>query len=333
MLATLTSLGVTPDFLIYHNYPQGPGGENDASLLQSTSGWVSDAANLRQQLTDYMGTFGTNIELVCTENNSVSSSPGKQTTSLVNGLYLADSLAQLMQTEFNGLFWWNFRNGGVETNNTSASLYGWRIFGDYGVTEGTNYYPPYYAERLLQNFIQPGDTVISAASDYAQLAAYAARRQDGALTLLAINKDPANTFTGLVAVAGFTPATNATVYFYGMPQDNAAQTGIGSPDVAKTNFIGVATNFNYTFPPYSATVLQLAPAPAKLSALTLAANASQFVFQLQGQAGVPYVVQNSTNLLSWTSVSTNTPAGSSLNLTNMITSAQPRQFWRVVWQP
>ena len=333
LLATLKSLDAMPDFLIYHNYPQNPGNENDVSLLQSTSGWGSAAANLRQQLTDYIGAPSTNIELVCTENNSVSSSPGKQTTSLVNGLYFADSFAQLAQTEFNGLFWWNFRNGGVETNNTNSSLYGWRIYGDYGVTEGTDYYPPYYTARLMQNFIQPGDTVVGASSDYAQLTAYAARRQDGAVTLLAINKDPVNTFTGAVAVAGFTPATNATVYSYGIPQDNAAQTGIGSLDVAKTNFVGVATNFSYKFPPYSATVLQLAPAPAKLSALPLAANATQLVIQLQGQAGVPYVVQYSTNLLNWISVSTNTPPGSVLNLTNSITPMQPRQFWRVLWQP
>ena len=67
--------------------------------------------NLRQMITDYVGANGTNIELVCTENNSVSSNPGKQSVSLVNGLFKVDSLAQLMQTEFNGLFWWDLRNG------------------------------------------------------------------------------------------------------------------------------------------------------------------------------------------------------------------------------
>ena len=74
LLATLTSLGVTPDFLIHHRYPQNPGGESDAGLLASSTGWASDAANLRQMITDYVGSTGTNIELVCTENNSVSSS-------------------------------------------------------------------------------------------------------------------------------------------------------------------------------------------------------------------------------------------------------------------
>ena len=331
LLATLKSLGAKPDFLIHHVYPQGPGGESDAGLLASTSGWAPDAANLRQMITDYFGAGGTNIELVCTENNSVSSSPGKQSVSLVNGLYMADSLAQLMQTEFNGLYWWNFRNGGVETNNHSASLYGWRQYGEYGIVDGTNYYPTFYAAKLLTNFVQAGDTVVSAGTDYSLLSAYAARRQNGALTVLAINKDPVNTLTGLVAVAGFTPATNGQVFSYGIPQDTAAQTGTGSPDVAKTAFAIAGTNFSYAFPPYSATVLFLPPVPAKLTPLPLVST-NRFVFQLLGQAGVPYVIQRSTNLVAWVPVSTNLTAGL-LNVTNSFATNAPQQFWRAVWVP
>jgi len=334
LLATLKSLGVTPDFAIHHRYPQNPGSENDAGLLGSSTGWVSDAGNLRQIITDYVGANGTNIELVCTENNSVSSNPGKQSVSLVNGLFMADSLAQLMQTEFNGLFWWDFRNGGNSSGgNISSSLYGWRLYGDYGVLEGTDYYPPYYTAKLMQHFVQTDDTVISAASDYTLLSGYAVRRLDGSLTVLAINKDPSNTLTGQVAVTGFTAASSGTVYSYGIPQDNAAETGIGSPDIAQTNLSVVGTNFNYAFPPYSATVLALSPSPAKLLTTAIPPTASQFVFQLQGQVGVPYVIQRSTNLIAWTSVSTNTLIASTMNITNSLTPSAPQQFWRAIWQP
>jgi len=335
LLATLKTLGVTPDFLVHHRYPQNPGGENDAALLQSSIGWVNDAGNLRQQLSDYLGPAGTKVELLCTENNSVTGSPGKQTTSLVNGLFYADSLAQLMQTEFNGLFWWDLHEGGLATNNNSSSLYGWRSYGTYGVTEGTNYFPPYYTTRLMQKFVQPGDTVVSAGSDYNLLAAYAVRRQDGAVTLLVINKDPVNVITGLVAVAGFTPAASATVYAYGIPQDNAARTGLGSPDIAQTNFSAAGANFTNAFAPYSATVFSLAPAPARLSPLGI--NPSRFILQLQGQAGIPYVLQFSTNLFNWANFSTNLPAAGTLNLTNYFTNSPaphaPAQYWRAVWLP
>src|SRR5205814_1963820 len=139
-------------------------------------------------------------------------------------------------------------------------------------------------------FAQTGDTVITAASDYILLSTYAARRQNGSLTILTINKDPSNTATGQVSLTGFLPASGGAVYSYGIPQDTAAQTGIGSPDVAQAALSGVGVNFSYSFPPYSATVLSFYPAPATLTALWDPANASQIVLQLQGQSGVPYVI-------------------------------------------
>ena len=261
LLATLRSLGVTPDFAIFHLYPQNPGDESDAGLLDSTGAWASDAANLRMMISDYMysGTnSGTNIELVCTENNSVSSDYGKQTVSLVNGLYKMDSLAQLMQTEFNGLFWWDLRNEYETNGNLSSSLYGWREYGDYGVVEGfANLFPTYYVSELMTNFAQAGDTVVTAASDWPLLSTYAVQRRNGSLTVLTINKDPVNTLTGQVSVTGFSPAPAVTVYSYGIPQDDAVEYDSGSPDAAQTGIIINGTNFDYSFAPYSATVMAL----------------------------------------------------------------------------
>src|SRR5206468_735377 len=135
MLTTLKSLGVTPDFLIFHRYPQAPGAESDAGLLASSTSWAADAADLRRQLNDYLGAAAAHVELVCTENNSVYANPGKQTTSLVNGLFLADSIGSAMQTEFNAVVWWDLRNAQEAGNNNSTSLYGWRLYGDYGIVD------------------------------------------------------------------------------------------------------------------------------------------------------------------------------------------------------
>jgi hypothetical protein len=333
LLATLKSLGVTPDFAIHHRYAQNGGGESDAGLLQSSSGWAFDAANLRGMINDYMGANGTNIELICTENNSVSSNPGKQSVSLVNGLFKMDSLAQLMQTEFNGLFWWNLRNGGDSYGyNVSPSLYGWRLYGDYGVLEGTELYPTYYTTALMTNFVQVGDTVVGAASDWPLLPVYAARRQDGSLTVLTINKDPVNTLTGQLSVAGFNPGSEVAVYSYGIPQDDAAEYGAGSPDIAQSALCISSTTFNYPFPPYSATVMVFPPS-AHLLPLAPNRAASQFVFQIQGQSGVTYVLESSTDLVDWTSVSTNTLTASILNITNTVVPSRPAEYWRVIWQP
>jgi hypothetical protein len=77
MLATLKSLGITPDVLIYHRYPEAPGAESDSGLLLSSGTWATDAANLRQQLNDYLGAAAPSVELDCTENNSGLFEPGQ----------------------------------------------------------------------------------------------------------------------------------------------------------------------------------------------------------------------------------------------------------------
>ncbi len=341
MLATLKSLGVTPDFLIYHLYPEytpveipPPDDNSDPLVLQVTSQIAGDAANLRMMITDYFGPGGTNIELVCTENNSDGGAEGRQITSLVNALYLADNLAQLMKTEFNAYTWWDLRNGSSTSGSFDPTLYGWRNVGDEGLIGGLNtYYPDYYAMKLMQYFVRPGDTVLNAASDYLLLPAYASRHANGSLSLLVINKDSVASFKAQISLTNFVPSSTATLHSYGVPQDNSSETGIGSPDIAQTNLAGAGTNFTYTFAPYSATILTFVPSAPILTGLGLQKASDKFVLQLEGQAGVPYVIQTSTNLTNWTPVFTNTLSTSSLNITNPISSGTTRQFWRAVWQP
>ena len=319
MLATLAGLGVTPDMAITHCYPENPTFENDWLLLSGvTSGWAANAADLRSQINDFLGAKGTNVELVCTENNSDVAQPGKQSVSLVNGLYKADTLGQMMQTEFKGLFWHDFRDGAIEYDgNMSPNLYGWRLYGDFGVatltngaTAYTNLYPTYYTSELIRRFAQGGDTVVAAASDYSLLSVYAVRRQNGNLTLLAINKDPLNTNTAQLSLAGFTPASSMTVYSYGIPQDFAAQiSGPQNTQDIQTNISGTGTNFSYSFPPYSATVMVLAPASSTRPSMTTVASSQNpaqagsgvtFTATVSGSGGTPtgYVVFNhgTTNL-------------------------------------
>jgi alpha-N-arabinofuranosidase len=263
MLATLKSLGVTPDFLIHHRYAQAPGAESDAGLLQSSSTWAVDAADLRQQLTDYLGAAGAAVELVCTENNSVFTNPGKQTTSLVNALFLADSLGEAMKTEFNGVIWWDLRNGADTTHNNAPSLYGWRLYGDYGIVNDAtpagpaDRYPTFYVTKLLQHFARGGDRLVAASSDFGLLSVYAARRASGPVTLLAINKSPTSALEARITLQVYGLNGTIDIHSYGIPQDEAARTGAGSADIAATSMTGEGSAFTYTFPPYSVTVLSM----------------------------------------------------------------------------
>jgi alpha-L-arabinofuranosidase len=345
MLATLKSLGVTPDFLIHHVYPQytatpvsvsppSPCSESDPLLLQASVNWAADAATLRQEISDYFGTGGTNIELCCTENNSDSTGGGKQMVSVVNALYLADSLSQLMKTEFNSYLWWDLRNGVGTGGSYDPTLYGWRPNSDFGIISSVNYRnSPFYSLKLMQSFVRPGDTVLNASSDYLLLSAYATRKANGALAVLVINKDLTASFNARISLANFAPYPTADVLSYGIQQDEATRTNNPTPgcrDIA-TNSASVAALFTNSFPPGTLTLFTFAPGPAQLSALL--PQSDQFVLQLQGQPGTPYVIENSPDLFTWTPVSTNTLAGNVINITNAISSDLPQQFWRAVWQP
>lgn len=332
MLTTLKNLGVTPDFIVHHVYPEYTFQESDPLLLQASSNWASDAADLRQQITDYFGAGGTNIELVCTENNSNSGDQGKQSTSLVNGLYYADSLGQIMRTEFNAFLWWDLRNGTDTTGNMDATLYGWRNYGDLGMINGTSTrHPPFYAAKLMQYFSRPGDSILSANSDSLLLSSYAARHTNGELSFLVINKSPVTILNAQIALTNFLPWTNVIVRSYGIPQDEATRTNApaSAQDISVTNFIVGGTNFNYAFAPYSLTLLNFPPAPARLSPLTI--SNGQIIFQLQGQAPSRYAMQTSSNLTLWTSVATNALITNTLNLTNVVAPGSSAKFWRAVW--
>ena len=263
LLATLNSLGVMPDFLVHHFYPE-QGLDDDADLLQATYNWAGAARDLRQQLDDYLGTNAANVELVCTENNSDGGPVGRQSTSLVNALYLADSVSQLMKTEFNSYLWWDLRNGTdtpADGGDFDPSLYGWRSYGDFGLINSGNRHPTFYALKLMQYFAQAGDTVLDAANADPLLSTYAVRRASGAVNLLAINKDPANTITHQITLTGLVPNGTATIRSYGIPQDEATRTNApaAAQDIATGTFTGVAPTFSYSFPPYSITLFTFEP--------------------------------------------------------------------------
>jgi hypothetical protein len=264
MLTNLKTLGVTPDFVALHRYDGAPNAENDAALLQKAQTWPDDIAKLRQQLTDYLGTAAASVEILVTENNSVYSKPGKQTTSLVNALFLADSFCNVLKTEVNAVNWWGLRNGQDKTNNLAGALYGWRAYGDYGILStpstfgsSTAYdtYPTYYAFKILSLFARQGDRIVSVASDNSLLSAFGCIKADGTLRLLVINKSPTAIQSSAITLTGFTPAATATTYTYGIPEDEAARTGSGSKDIQTASITNASTSFTTSFEPYSLSVL------------------------------------------------------------------------------
>jgi hypothetical protein len=265
-----------------------PGQEDDGTLLLHTisdpnaygfSGppdFVVRAQLYRQDLQNELGANAGQVELLCTEFNSVSSTPvSNQTTSLVNGLFVADAIGTALQTEYNSALQWDLRNTDYETDAYNPNLYGWRVGGDYGMLgakdgwapESGPYiaYPTYYAEQLVSKMAHAGGTVVHAASDNIYLSAYAVREQTGHLALLVINKSPWNDDWATFNVSGYTPSGQGTLWQYGKDQDNAQRdSGDGSSSLYQAG-VNVQVNggsFNFDFPAYSMSVLDLSPAGA-----------------------------------------------------------------------
>ncbi len=136
--------------------------------------------------------------------------------------------------------------------------------------------------------------------------------------------------------AALRPAARSPCRSYGILQDQAARTNgtLQAQDIATNTFASAGASFSYNFAPVSLTLFTLAPAAPSLAILPPAPQpGGQLVLQLQGQPGVRYIIQNSTNLSLWTAVATNTLASSALNFTNSVPSTAALQFWRAVWQP
>jgi PKD repeat protein len=286
MLYTMRTNGCICDFLIDHTY--GPGNSDIGGLTYSPV-WAVNAKNLRTMLTDYLGGLGANVELNVTENGSGGND--RQLVSVVSGLFWCDSLGQLLQTEFNTRLWWDLRNGQSDYSPSDNALYGWRksytgnYFGDLGIVAGlgntaVNCYPDYYCGKLLTHFAAGGDTVITATNDFQLLGTYAVQRTNGSLTLLIINKSCYTNLNATVNLTGFAPATNATAYAYGLQQDMAASLNgpAAAMDVATYNLSVTGTNFTASFPPYTAAVVQLAPAalPPMVSGTTISPSATVY---------------------------------------------------------
>jgi len=324
MLTYMRSNNCIPDFVIEHNY--GPAAGDTQDLLYS-KGWASDAAGLRQMLNDYLGNAATNVTLEVTENGT---GGDRQGNSLPGGLFFADSIGQIMQTEFNSRLWWDTRNGAGTIADSDPEFYGWRtnadgsVLGDGGIVYGLggvgSAYPTYYCAKLMPYFAKNGDTVVSATSDYPLLAAYSVKRTNGTLTMLVINKSCVSNLTASINLTGFAPNTNATIYSYGIPQDNAARTGVGSPDIASTNITGVAGSFALAFAPFSASVLVMSPGnqppsmPTNLVATI--SNAAVALAWSPATGADSYLVRRST-----TSGGSYTTIASGLTATNYLDAA------------
>jgi hypothetical protein len=257
------------DFIVVHWYPQGPGGETDSGLLAATQSGESTSvsytpsvpsmvATLKSQLTQYCGAHASDVEIMVTETNSVSYNPGKQTTSLVGALFLADSVTTWLENGVTNVDWWAVHNGPSCGNNDSSSLYGDYDYGDYGFLSNAGScatfsepaaetpFPAYYGFQMMSQFAEPRSTILGATSSASLVSAHAVQRVDGNINVMLVNKDPDAAYEVTISLEGSYACGFVEAYTY----------GTGSTSIARSEQRVHGSSFTITVAPYSITTVR-----------------------------------------------------------------------------
>ncbi len=194
------------DYGIFHWYP---GGSSEADTLAKAGAIKSAVTTFKADMTKYATN---NPGVFITETNTGASPADTQAPAL----WAADTYLSAAEAGADNLDWWDVRNG---PGSTSTDVTGATDYGDGGIiSSGTGAEPPagtpfapYYGIQMVSRVAGPGDTLVSATSSSSLLAVHAARRSNGNLDVLLINKDPANSYTVSLSYAGYTPASTTTV--------------------------------------------------------------------------------------------------------------------------
>lgn len=253
----LSIAGSAIDFAIVHFYPPSSLG---ASVVDAPDQLGGELAQLRQEINQYAGAHGPGIQVAMTEtdgNNFMDTQPG--------ALYGADTYMSSLE---NGVFtvdYWDLRNGAtaISTAPDGATDYGDEGVLSSGGCVGSTCEPPmstpfpsYYAISMLSKLGLPGDTMVNAGTDQQLVTVHAVRNANGDLSVMLINKDPANSYQVSLHYAGFTPVSAApTVYAYG----DEASSITSAPQ---------GTSASQALPPYSIETIVLQPQAGTESALS-----------------------------------------------------------------
>jgi len=259
------------DFVVIHWYAQGPTGESDADLLASpqngqatpvsyTPSIKDMVATLKAKLSQYCGAHASAVQIMVTETNSVSYNPGKQTTSLVNALFLSDQVMTWLENGVTNVDWWAIHNSPFD-GNADPALYGQYAFGDYGILSrgltsdagaveppAETPFPAYFGLQMLSHLGHSArDLLLGASSSTPLVSIHAVKQANGRVNALLINKSPSDTYSVTVSVKGASLRGAARVFSYGK-DDTSIRTS--SKPVR-------GPSFALRLAPYSLTTVQL----------------------------------------------------------------------------
>jgi hypothetical protein len=302
------------DYFTYHCYPQGV---NESGNDVSTSTQLGRNRSTR-------AFWDTNYVDASWINNIIMLIPRMK-----NWVATYYPGTKIGVTEYN----WG-AEGHINGATAQADILG--IFGREGLdlatrwTTPTNTSPTYKAMKMYRNYDGNnsgfGDTSVNAAGPNPDnVSTFAAvRSSDGALTVMVINKQLTATATATIVLTNFYSSGAAKVW-----QLTSANTISHLSDLS---FTGVS--FTNTVPAQSITLFAVSagtPPRPNLRAGTLSSSNS-FDLWLDGQAGLRYALQSSSDFVQWIPEQTNTLVTNSYHFV-LAASSAPYRFYRAQWVP
>jgi hypothetical protein len=261
------------DFVEMHYYPQYEK-DNDAFLLgPAIAHFASDLRGLRTEMTD--DGVAASVPIYIGEFNNDAGEEGKQSVSIVNGLFNGEMLGTMLNAGVPLSTWWLAYGSCDEKGDYSKSLYGWQHFGseamfsdglpsaaegcpDVPHMPGGTPFPPARVLALFAQSVPAGSQVrtVSVPAAFGQrLRVYGFSRGTG-YVMVFFN----NTLGKMTVDASVTAASkgsfSATLATYGKAQYDLSQQNQWVGPVTQ-DLGSVSSSVPLTLLPYSMTVLTL----------------------------------------------------------------------------
>ena len=230
----LKECGTAIDFVVIHWYtgnfaPPDWKTLDSASLLaapqQEIPAMVSALLGLFQK---YCGANASRMQMAVTELGPRPFAP--ITNPLILGLFAADAYASLMEVGAVNIDWLELHAGGF-------------------LDERNQQGPAYYGIQMTHLLLNMNDQFVEAKSNHGLLAVHGAKRADGNVGLMLINKDPKSPATVKVQVSGVKLANAGIRFDYGQSSPENAY------PITRNPATDVGNSFTITVPAYGITTV------------------------------------------------------------------------------
>ena len=263
------AIGFVPNFISDHSYMQNPGSRkrflcSNDTVTDSASAidWTTRYADYQSMLQSTWEARRRSVQIMATEFNSVDCRPGQRDTSLVNGLFIAESIGSLLDSGYSGA---NVVGPAQrlrhdrEQQQPSVRLARRAATTAYSARRQRSSKLPGTRTRRIPT-ISPSNWPPKSCKAAARscppartiedVDAYAVLEANGHLDLLVINTNPVASLSEQFNLTGFPPRGQATVWQYGETQDTAqSQSSTGASALA--NFTATLSLSGAIFPIHS----------------------------------------------------------------------------------